>query len=62
MEFKKPYDNQIPGWVKYIAGTLGLEIAEDAIVGVRIRNVVPESFRIDEVNGRFAGQPEALFE
>jgi DNA polymerase-3 subunit delta len=32
VEFKKPYDNQIPGWVKYIAGTLGLEIAEDAIM------------------------------
>lgn len=31
VEFKKPYDNQIPGWVKYIAGTLGLDIAEDAI-------------------------------
>jgi DNA polymerase-3 subunit delta len=32
VEFKKPYDNQIPGWVKYIAGTLGLDIAEDAIL------------------------------
>ncbi|MGZ3743297.1 MAG: DNA polymerase III subunit delta [Pseudobdellovibrionaceae bacterium] len=32
VEFKKPYDNQIPGWVKYIAGTLGLDIADDAIL------------------------------
>lgn len=32
VDFKKPYDNQIPGWVKYIAGSLGLEIAEDAIL------------------------------
>lgn len=32
VEFKKPYDNQIPGWVKYIAGSLGLEISEDAIL------------------------------
>ncbi|MBC7370039.1 MAG: DNA polymerase III subunit delta [Bdellovibrionaceae bacterium] len=32
VEFKKPYDSQIPGWVKYIAGTLNLDIAEDAIL------------------------------
>lgn len=32
VEFKKPYDNQIPGWVKYIAGSLGLDIADDAIL------------------------------
>jgi DNA polymerase-3 subunit delta len=32
VEFKKPYENQIPGWVKYIAGTLGLDIADDAIL------------------------------
>lgn len=32
VEFKKPYENQIPGWVKYIAGNLGLDIAEDAIL------------------------------
>jgi DNA polymerase-3 subunit delta len=32
VEFKKPYDNQIPGWVKYIAGTLNLMIADDAIL------------------------------
>lgn len=32
VEFKKPYENQIPGWVKYIAGSLGLDIAEDAIL------------------------------
>ena len=30
VEFKKPYDNQIPGWVKHIAGTLNLDIADDA--------------------------------
>jgi DNA polymerase-3 subunit delta len=32
VEFTKPYDNQIPGWVKYIAGSLGLEISDDAIL------------------------------
>ncbi len=32
VEFKKPYDNQIPGWVKHIAETLGLDIAEDAVL------------------------------
>lgn len=32
VEFKKPFDNQIPGWVKYIAGTLGLEISDEAVL------------------------------
>ncbi len=32
VEFKKPYENQIPGWVKYIASSLNLEIADDAIM------------------------------
>lgn len=31
IEFKKPYENQIPSWVRYIAGTLQLEISEDAV-------------------------------
>ncbi|MBX3039358.1 MAG: DNA polymerase III subunit delta [Bdellovibrionaceae bacterium] len=31
IEFKKPYENQIPSWIRYIAGTLELEISEEAV-------------------------------
>lgn len=31
VEFKKPYENQIPQWVKYIAQSLSLKISDDAI-------------------------------
>lgn len=31
VEFKKPYENQIPSWVNYIAQSLGLTISNDAI-------------------------------
>ena len=31
VEFKKPYENQVPGWIKYIAGTLNLDISTEAI-------------------------------
>lgn len=31
VEFKKPFENQIPSWINYIAGTLSLELAPDAI-------------------------------
>lgn len=31
VEFRKPYENQIPQWVKYIAQTLSLKITDDAI-------------------------------
>ncbi|MGZ3772612.1 MAG: DNA polymerase III subunit delta [Pseudobdellovibrionaceae bacterium] len=31
VEFKKPYDNQIPSWVNYISQTLGLVISNEAI-------------------------------
>lgn len=30
VEFKRPYENQVPGWVKYIAGALELEISDEA--------------------------------
>lgn len=30
VEFKKPFENQIPGWIRYIAGTLELEITDEA--------------------------------
>jgi DNA polymerase-3 subunit delta len=31
VEFKRPYENQIPTWINYIAGTHGLEVSEEAI-------------------------------
>ncbi|HWU44124.1 MAG TPA: DNA polymerase III subunit delta, partial [Bdellovibrio sp.] len=31
VEFKKPYENQIPSWINYIAQTLGLSISNEAI-------------------------------
>ena len=31
VEFKKPFDNQIPQWIKYIADSLGLKVSDDAI-------------------------------
>ncbi len=31
VEFKKPYENQVPQWIKYIANDLGLQISDDAI-------------------------------
>lgn len=31
VEFKKPYDNQIPSWIRYIAGQLELTLSDDAV-------------------------------
>ncbi|MGZ3768100.1 MAG: DNA polymerase III subunit delta [Bdellovibrio sp.] len=31
VEFKKPYENQVPSWVNYIAQSLNLKISNDAI-------------------------------
>ena len=31
IEFKKPYDNQVPQWIRHIATTLNLKISNDAI-------------------------------
>lgn len=31
VEFKKPYDNQIPSWISHIAQSLGLSISNEAI-------------------------------
>lgn len=31
VEFKKPYENQIPSWINYIAQSLGLTISNEAI-------------------------------
>ena len=31
VEFKKPYDNQVPGWITYIANNYAVKITSDAI-------------------------------
>ncbi|MBX2989164.1 MAG: DNA polymerase III subunit delta [Bdellovibrionaceae bacterium] len=31
VEFKKPYENQIPSWIRYIAGSLALEMSDEAV-------------------------------
>ncbi len=31
VEFKKPYDNQVPGWIKYIAESRDLKVSTDGI-------------------------------
>jgi DNA polymerase-3 subunit delta len=31
VEFKRPYENQIPTWINYIAGSYSLEVSEEAI-------------------------------
>jgi DNA polymerase III subunit delta len=31
VEFKRPYENQIPTWINYICGSHGLEISEEAV-------------------------------
>lgn len=31
IEFKKPYENQVPSWINYISQSLGLTISNDAI-------------------------------
>ncbi|RYZ90622.1 MAG: DNA polymerase III subunit delta [Proteobacteria bacterium] len=57
VEFKKPFDNQIPGWVQHIAGTLGLEIAEDAtmllakLVGSHLTEIEGELKKLGDFMG-----------
>lgn len=31
VEFKKPYENQIPQWIRYIAGTLEMDLSDEAV-------------------------------
>lgn len=54
LEFKKPYDNQIPFWVKYLANEMGLQIEQEAIhllheyLGGELRNISNELVKIKE--------------
>lgn len=57
VEFKKPYENQIPSWISYIAQTLGLSLSNDAInllhklVGHHLTEIEGELKKL----GEFAG-------
>lgn len=58
VEFKKPYENQIPSWINYIAQTLGLQISPDAmhllhkLVGHHLTEIEAELKKL----GDFVGQ------
>lgn len=62
VEFKKPYENEIPRWIKYIAGNLGLTIADDAIhllhklVGNHLTELEAELVKL----GDFIGSPRRI--
>ena len=57
VEFKKPYENQMPSWINYIAQSLGLTIANDAIhllhklVGNHLTEVEGELKKLGEFIG-----------
>lgn len=54
LEFKKPYDNQIPYWVKYLSNEMGLEIEQEAIhlihelMGGDLRSIISELVKVKE--------------
>jgi len=58
VEFKKPYENQIPSWINYIAQTLGLTISNDAIhllhklVGHHLTEIEAELKKLGEYVGQ----------
>lgn len=45
IEFKKPYDNQIPQWIHHIARTLEIEISDEAVHQLHAR----AGARLDEI-------------
>lgn len=57
IEFKKPYENQIPSWIKYIAGTLSIDISNEAIflihrlVGSHLIEIESELKKLSEYVG-----------
>lgn len=54
IEFKKPYDNQVPYWIKHLGTELGLEIDQEAIhqihefMGGDLRNIANELAKIKD--------------
>jgi DNA polymerase-3 subunit delta len=57
VEFKKPYDNQIPSWISHIAQSLGLSISNEAIhflhrmVGQQLTEIESELKKLGEFIG-----------
>lgn len=57
VEFKKPYDNQIPSWIRYIATNLGLEVSDDAVhllhrlVGHHLSEIESELMKLGDYVG-----------
>lgn len=62
VEFKKPYENEVPRWIKFIAGNLGLTIADDAIhllhklVGNHLTEIEAELVKL----GEYIGAPRKI--
>lgn len=57
VEFKRPYENQVPSWINYIAGSHGLEVSEEAIhllhklVGSHLQEVDSEIRKLKDFLG-----------
>lgn len=57
VEFKKPYDNQIPSWIKYIAGQMNLQLSDEAVhlvhklVGHHLTEIEAELMKVHEFVG-----------
>lgn len=57
VEFKKPYENQVPSWINYIAQSLGLTISTDAIhllhklVGHHLTEIESELKKLGDFTG-----------
>ncbi|MBY0384657.1 DNA polymerase III subunit delta [bacterium] len=57
IEFKKPYDNQVPGWIQYIAQKQGVAIEPDAVmllqqfVGNQLMDIESEIIKLSQFIG-----------
>ena len=58
VEFKKPYDNQVPQWISHLAQNVGLKITNDAIhrlfrlVGNNLSELENQIFKIQDFIGK----------
>lgn len=57
VEFKKPYDNQIPTWIRYIGGQMNLQLSDEAVhlvhklVGHHLTEIEAELMKVHEFVG-----------